>query len=199
MQLMPPTLRGELTETPRVDPFDPVTNVRAGVRYLGRLVDTFSNVELALVAYNAGPGALRRHLESGGVPDRLRAYPRDVLREAVRLWPAPQAGAPVRARPAARLALAAAHAPAPLRPGAVAIRGNLRTAVPQPVAAALRTGAAPAAGEVLAWAEAPGTAPGAPRVGAWRDGACVSLQLGLPMTRGRERTGHVAARSAVLA
>jgi hypothetical protein len=196
MQLMVPTLRAELADAPRADPFDPVANVRAGVRYLGRLVGTFSDVELALVAYNAGPGRLRRHLETGGVPDRLRAYPRDVLREAVRLWPAP------RARPVlARLALASAHAPAapaPLRPGALALRGASRTATPG--ATALAAGAASLGREAVAVA-APAAALDVaepPRARAWCRGACVQLQLGLPMTRGRERTGS-GARTVVLA
>ena len=87
MQLMVPTLLQELEPGPlgRMDPFDPVSNVRAGVRYLSRQLSAFSDLELALVAYNAGPNRVRRHLGAGGVPARLLAYPRVVLRELERL------------------------------------------------------------------------------------------------------------------
>ncbi len=53
MQLMPATA-AELGVT---DAFNPVQNVRAGVKYLKQLLDTYDGrVELALAAYNAGPG-----------------------------------------------------------------------------------------------------------------------------------------------
>jgi soluble lytic murein transglycosylase-like protein len=58
MQLMPATA----TEYGVGDPFDPADNVRAGVAYLRRLLDRYDGrVELALAAYNAGPGAVDRH------------------------------------------------------------------------------------------------------------------------------------------
>jgi soluble lytic murein transglycosylase-like protein len=107
MQLLRPTLREEAARSglPSADPFDPVANVRAGVRYLVRMVDAFDDVELALMAYNAGPARIRRHLREGGVPQRLLGYPRTVLREAARL----SSSASVAAR-AAPAALVAAHA-----------------------------------------------------------------------------------------
>src|SRR5918999_1673922 len=63
MQLMP----GTAAEYGVLDPFDPVDNVRAGVKYLKRLLDMYSGrVELALAAYNAGPGAVKKY--GGTVP-----------------------------------------------------------------------------------------------------------------------------------
>lgn len=62
MQLMPDTAR----EVGVQDPLDPYQNVFGGTAYLRRLLDTFDgDLRLALAAYNAGPGAVRRH---GGVP-----------------------------------------------------------------------------------------------------------------------------------
>lgn len=60
MQLMPGTAK-EMG----VDPTDPAQNVRGGVGYLKRQLDTFHDPRLAMAAYNAGPGAVQRH---GGVP-----------------------------------------------------------------------------------------------------------------------------------
>jgi soluble lytic murein transglycosylase-like protein len=113
MQLLHPTMREEAERSglPSDDPWDPVANVRAGVRYLHRLVSAFEDLEVALMAYNAGPNRIRRHLREGGVPARFLAYPRTVVRELARLS-APGGRPPE--RPAAPAAFAASHA----RPGA---------------------------------------------------------------------------------
>lgn len=60
MQIMPSTAR----EYKLRNPFDPKTNVAAGVRHLKGLIDRWG-VELALAAYNAGEGAVKKF---NGVP-----------------------------------------------------------------------------------------------------------------------------------
>jgi soluble lytic murein transglycosylase-like protein len=58
MQLMPATA----AELGVNDPYNPVENIRGGVAYLkGLLVKFAQNVELALAAYNAGAGAVRKY------------------------------------------------------------------------------------------------------------------------------------------
>jgi hypothetical protein len=87
MQLMAPTMREEvaLSRLASGDRLDPVANVHAGIRYFARLVNAFEDLELALMAYNAGPARVRVHLRAGVVPERLRAYPRAVLGHLARL------------------------------------------------------------------------------------------------------------------
>ena len=41
-----------------VDPWDPLQNLSGGARYLRAMAGRFGTVDLALAAYNAGPGAV---------------------------------------------------------------------------------------------------------------------------------------------
>jgi hypothetical protein len=75
MQLMPDTA-ADLG----VDPSDIHQNIRGGVGYLKRQIDSFGDPKLALAAYNAGPERVR---EAGGVPDipETRHYVSAILGE----------------------------------------------------------------------------------------------------------------------
>ena len=190
MQLMPPTFREQASRA-RIggsDPFDPLVNVRAGVRYLSRLVGDFEDVELALMAYNAGPNRIRRYLEAGGVPARFLGYARDVLREVERHAP--------RARPAlvpgvARTLLATSHPRRPLLDGAAGTSLHHRGASPAgavpatPLLAALDQGAA-AVSAALALADTEPAPPVRPPDARPSRDACVRLDPALPMVRGRD-------------
>jgi hypothetical protein len=93
MQLRGATLRQELERSglaPVTDPLDPVGNVRAGIRYLRRLVRAFGSTELALMAYNAGPNRIGSYRRAGGIPERFYVYPRRIRGELERLRVAPE-------------------------------------------------------------------------------------------------------------
>ena len=61
MQLMP----GVIQAYGVTDPFDPDQNVRAGTAYFRQMMTAFKDLNLALAAYNAGPGAVQTY---NGVP-----------------------------------------------------------------------------------------------------------------------------------
>lgn len=74
MQLMPGTARGLGVS----DAFDPAQALDGASRLLSSLMDRFGTTELALAAYNAGPGAVTRY---GGIPPypETQNYVRNVM------------------------------------------------------------------------------------------------------------------------
>jgi len=90
MQLMPDTARQYGVR----DALDPLQNLRAGTIHLRNLLEEFDgDLVLALAAYNAGSGAVKRH---GGVPNYRET------REYVRKVRSNLAGSPVRPGKASR-------------------------------------------------------------------------------------------------
>ena len=73
MQLMPKTARQYKAR----NPYDPFANIEAGTKYLKTLLNEFE-LPLALAAYNAGEGAVRRF---GGIPPyaETQAYVAKIL------------------------------------------------------------------------------------------------------------------------
>jgi hypothetical protein len=76
MQFMPATAAGL-----GVNALDPASAIDGAARYLGSLTRQFGSTDLALAAYNAGPGTVSRY---GGVPPypETQNYVRNVLTKA---------------------------------------------------------------------------------------------------------------------
>ena len=69
-QLMPATARWFQRGITRSDLRNPEVNLSIGFRYLRELIDKYEgDTELALTAYNRGPGTVDRVLKRGGDPD----------------------------------------------------------------------------------------------------------------------------------
>ncbi len=103
-QLMP----GTAASLGVTDPTDPAQAIEGGAKYLRQQLDRFGgDVEKALAAYNAGPGAVAKY---GGVPpyaetqayvQKVMGYAREYGLGAATAAPMPGAVAPAAAPPAA--------------------------------------------------------------------------------------------------
>jgi soluble lytic murein transglycosylase-like protein len=81
MQVLPSTLQAQAEKLGLgpVDPADPVTNLRLGVRYLRQCLDAYpGSPRLALMAYNSGPNRVYELIQAGDLPEWAQAYPRRV-------------------------------------------------------------------------------------------------------------------------
>ena len=100
MQLMPATARAL-----GVNPWVAHENIEGGVRYVAEMLRTFGSIELALIAYNAGPGYARRYARREvALYGETRTYVRKVLARATgaayeRVTAAARAATPASARP----------------------------------------------------------------------------------------------------
>lgn len=62
-----------------VDPNDPIQNLTGAARYYKQQLEAFGNPMIALAAYNAGPGNVRKY---GGIPpfDETQKYVQDIMK-----------------------------------------------------------------------------------------------------------------------
>ena len=79
MQLMPETAR----QYAIADPYEPRSNIEAGIKHLKGLMKRMPNLSLALAAYNAGEAAVQRYR---GMPPyaETRDYVTRILKLLVR-------------------------------------------------------------------------------------------------------------------
>src|SRR6185295_11975001 len=90
MQLMPATAKQYGVK----NAFNPAENVRAGVAYLRELLDRYDNKEeLALAAYNAGPGAVDKHGQTVPPYRETQSYVAQINKMAAR--PIEKRGKPI--------------------------------------------------------------------------------------------------------
>jgi soluble lytic murein transglycosylase-like protein len=140
MQMLPSTLEREVERSEIEGELDdPVTHVRAGIRYYRRLLRAFGNHDVALMAYNAGPNRILKYLKQDTpIPSSIQAYARRVGTEFNRLRPhrAPRpAKKAVPASPAASVASAEGAGAAAPSGGVVTTGAVASTGVAAPGAA----------------------------------------------------------------
>ncbi len=114
MQLMPKTAK-EL----KVDPTNVEQNIKGGMKYLARQLKTFKgNYALALAAYNAGPGNVKKAGNSVPPFKETQKYVKSILRNAARM------SAPVLRGPTSTAGRGQARVAAQTRRGSPASRAS---------------------------------------------------------------------------
>lgn len=85
MQIMPDTGR-DIAKNLKVENFtvnglyDSALNIKFGSYYISRQLVSFQTINLALAAYNAGPGTVQDHLKTGRtLPEETRNYVKNIL------------------------------------------------------------------------------------------------------------------------
>ncbi len=75
-----------------VDPFEPLSAVKASAAYLADLKKQFGNIGLAAAAYNAGEARVQRWLDgTSSLPDETRDYVDFITGQSVENWKTPTA------------------------------------------------------------------------------------------------------------
>ncbi len=89
MQLVRTTF-DSVSDDPRM--FDPVVNIKAGIKYLAKLGRTFKRPQSILMAYNGGPRNATNYLKAfyagndlSGFSDEMRSYPGKVMGKYAKL------------------------------------------------------------------------------------------------------------------
>lgn len=149
MQLMPPTAQrygviGDAKTPIEKKLTDPKTNIKAGTRYLRDLINMFpGKLELALAAYNAGEGAVKRY--GGVIPPfkETQNYVVTVMQIYNQLKPPAAIAQKQSTQPATqqltqpgRVRMEFPNAPATTAPGQIAGRGNMVSPLTSPQFAA---------------------------------------------------------------
>jgi len=121
-QLMPDTAR-EMG----VNPNDPVDNLRGGARYLRQQLNDFGDPSLALAAYNAGPGAVRK---AGGIPNfaETKGYVAAIMdpsKDKTSDTSKPKASSPPKGGPESAPSIEDVLAGDPIKPSAISEKDQL--------------------------------------------------------------------------
>ncbi len=131
MQLMPPTaqrygVQADAKTTIEKKLTDPKTNIKAGSRYLRDLLTMFpGNTELALAAYNAGEGSVKRYGNKIPPFPETQNYVKTVMQIYTYLKPPTMAALPAKAGDTKQPARVRMEIGGPGSPGGATGRGNM--------------------------------------------------------------------------